>query len=95
VGSGARQPQAGTIIHTIGWPLDRRTHGGSFLYHLENNQVAVGFPVDLDYENPYLSPFEEFQRFKTHRRSVPLSRPVGASPWGRAINEGGFQAIPK
>ena len=64
--------QPGPIVHTIGWPLDRSTYGGSFLYHLENNQVAVGFVVGLDYENPYLSPFEEFQRFKTH----PAIRPV-------------------
>src|SRR5499426_2466855 len=55
----------GLVIHTTGWPLDARTYGGSFVYHLEGNQVAVGFVVGLDYENPYLSPYEEFQRFKT------------------------------
>ena len=60
------QHHQGRVIHTIGWPLDSRTYGGSFIYHLEDNQVAAGFVVGLDYENPYLSPFEEFQRFKTH-----------------------------
>jgi electron-transferring-flavoprotein dehydrogenase len=88
--------QAGLVVHTFGWPLDQRTYGGSFLYHLENNQVAVGFVVGLDYANPYLSPFEEFQRFKTH----PAIRPTFAGgrriAYGaRALNEGGFQAIPK
>ena len=58
--------QPGLVVHTIGWPLDRRTYGGSFIYHLADNQVAVGFVVGLDYQNPYLAPFEEFQRFKTH-----------------------------
>ncbi|MFQ5765880.1 MAG: NAD(P)/FAD-dependent oxidoreductase, partial [Rhodospirillales bacterium] len=62
----------GLVIHTIGWPLDSRTYGGSFLYHLEENQVAVGFVIGLDYENPYLEPFEEMQRFKTH----PAIRPT-------------------
>ncbi|MCK5623100.1 MAG: NAD(P)/FAD-dependent oxidoreductase, partial [Alphaproteobacteria bacterium] len=56
----------GAIMHSIGWPLDSRTYGGSFIYHLENNQVAVGFVVGLDYENPYISPYLEFQRFKHH-----------------------------
>jgi electron-transferring-flavoprotein dehydrogenase len=88
--------QPGLITHTIGWPLDRATYGGSFLYHLENNQVAVGFVVGLDYRNPFLSPFEEFQRFKTH----PAIRPVfeggrRISYGARALNEGGFQAIPQ
>jgi electron-transferring-flavoprotein dehydrogenase len=86
----------GKVVHTIGWPLDTRTYGGSFLYHLEGNQVAVGFVIGLDYTNPHLSPFEEFQRFKTH----PEVRPVFAGgrriAYGaRAINEGGFQSIPK
>src|SRR5690349_9576911 len=58
--------QAGLVVHTAGWPLDADTYGGSFLYHQENNQVAVGFVVGLGYSNPYLSPYEEFQRFKTH-----------------------------
>jgi len=90
------QHHQGRIVHTIGWPLDTRTYGGSFLYHLENNQVAVGFVVGLDYANPHLSPFEEFQRFKTH----PAIRPTfeggrRVAYGGRALNEGGFQSIPK
>src|SRR5690606_24138509 len=60
-----RVHQPGLVIHTAGWPLDNRTYGGSFLYHLENNQVAVGYVIGLNYENPYLSPYEEFQRYKT------------------------------
>jgi flavin-dependent dehydrogenase len=84
------------VIHTIGWPLDLQTYGGSFLYHLENHQVAVGFVLGLDYRNPYLSPFEEFQRFKTHpeiRKTFDNARRVcyGA----RAITEGGFQSLPR
>ena len=58
--------QPGSITHTVGWPVDTATYGGSFMYHLENNQVVVGYVIGLDYQNPYLSPFEEFQRFKTH-----------------------------
>ena len=58
--------QPGLVIHTTGWPLDSKTYGGSFLYHMENNQVMVGYVVGLNYENPYLSPYEEFQRYKTH-----------------------------
>jgi electron-transferring-flavoprotein dehydrogenase len=86
----------GRVVHTIGWPLDMQTYGGSFLYHFENHQVAVGFVVGLDYRNPYLSPFEEFQRFKTHpdiRATFEGARRVcyGA----RAISEGGFQSLPK
>ena len=66
--------QQGLVVHSAGWPMDSRTYGGSFLYHLEDNMVSVGFVVGLDYENPHLSPFEEFQRFKTH----PSIRPVFA-----------------
>ena len=90
------QHRRGLIVHTIGWPLDWETYGGSFLYHLENNQVAVGFVTGLDYRNPFLSPFEEFQRFKTHpeiRRFFEGGRRIAYG--ARAINEGGFQAIPK
>jgi len=91
----ARHSQ-GAITHTIGWPLDRRTYGGSFLYHLENNQVAVGFVIGLDYENPHLSPFDEFQRFKTHPAIRPTFEGGRRIAYGaRAINEGGFQSIPK
>jgi electron-transferring-flavoprotein dehydrogenase len=86
----------GEVIHTVGWPMDRKTYGGSFLYHLENNQVAVGFVIGLDYENPYLSPFEEFQRFKTHPTIRPTFEGGRRIAYGaRALNEGGFQAIPK
>jgi electron-transferring-flavoprotein dehydrogenase len=86
----------GSIIHTTGWPLDTKTYGGSFLYHLEDNQVAVGFVVGLDYSNPYLSPFEEFQRFKTHPAIRPTFEGGRRVSYGaRAINEGGFQSIPK
>ena len=86
----------GLIVHSVGWPLDRRTYGGSFIYHLENNQVAVGFVVGLDYENPYLSPFEEFQRFKTHPRIRPVFAGARRVAYGaRALNEGGYQSIPR
>ena len=86
----------GRAVHSIGWPMDRSTYGGSFLYHLEDNQVAVGFVVALDYRNPYLSPFEEFQRFKTHpsiRDTFEGGRRIcyGA----RALNEGGLQSLPQ
>ena len=90
------QHKPGQITHTIGWPLDQNTYGGSFVYHLENNQVAIGFVVGLDYQNPFLSPFDEFQRFKTH----PLIRPTlqdgkRISYGARALVEGGYQSLPK
>jgi len=85
----------GQVVHTIGWPLDARTYGGSFLYHLENNQVAVGFVVGLDYANPFLNPFEELQRFKSHPAIRPLFEGGRRIAYGaRALNEGGFQSIP-
>jgi electron-transferring-flavoprotein dehydrogenase len=88
--------QPGLVVHTIGWPLDRATYGGSFLYHLENRQVAVGFVIGLDYRNPFLNPFEEFQRFKTHP-SIRLFFEGGRriAYGARALNEGGFQSIPR
>jgi electron-transferring-flavoprotein dehydrogenase len=90
------QHEPGLIVHTIGWPLKSDTYGGSFLYHLEDNQVAVGFVVGLDYTNPHLSPFEEFQRFKTHPKVRPVFEGGRRIAYGaRAINEGGFQSIPK
>ncbi len=86
----------GRIVHTVGWPLDRATYGGSFLYHLEDNQVAIGFVIGLDYRNPHLSPFEEFQRFKLHPRIRPTLEGGRRVAYGaRALNEGGFQSIPK
>ena len=86
----------GTALHSVGWPLSSDTYGGSFLYHLNGNQVAVGYVVGLDYSNPHLSPFEEFQRFKTHpaiRNVFEGGRRVAYG--ARALNEGGFQSIPK
>lgn len=86
----------GDVVHTIGWPLDAATYGGSFLYHLENHQVAVGFVVGLDYANPFLSPFDEFQRFKTHPAIVDTFVDARRISYGaRALSEGGLQSIPK
>ena len=88
--------QAGLIVHTTGWPVDRQTYGGSFLYHLENNQIAVGFVVGLDYRNPWISPFDEFQRFKTHPAIRGFFEDGRRIAYGaRAISEGGFQSLPK
>lgn len=87
--------QLGKVTHTIGWPLDNNTYGGSFIYHLENNQVAIGYVVGLDYKNPYLNPFKEMQRFKQHPAIRPLFEGGKRIAYGaRAINEGGFQSIP-
>ncbi len=87
---------SGRAMHSIGWPMDRQTYGGSFLYHLEDNQVAVGFVVGLDYQNPYLSPFEEFQRFKTHPAIREVFEGGRRICYGaRALNEGGLQSLPK
>ncbi|WP_171080756.1 electron transfer flavoprotein-ubiquinone oxidoreductase [Telluria aromaticivorans] len=86
----------GLVIHTAGWPLDNSTYGGSFLYHLENNQVAVGFVVGLAYENPYLSPYEEFQRYKTHPAIRHYFEGAKRISYGaRAITAGGLQSLPK
>jgi electron-transferring-flavoprotein dehydrogenase len=86
----------GRVVHTVGWPLDNATYGGSFLYHLEDRQVAVGFVIGLDYRNPYLNPFEEFQRFKTHPAIRPTFDGGRRIAYGaRALNEGGFQSIPR
>jgi electron-transferring-flavoprotein dehydrogenase len=88
--------QKGLVVHSAGWPLDSRTYGGSFLYHLDDNMVSVGFVVGLDYENPFLSPFEEFQRFKTHPAIRPTFEGGRRIAYGaRAINEGGLQSIPR
>ncbi|MFC3458060.1 electron transfer flavoprotein-ubiquinone oxidoreductase [Massilia haematophila] len=86
----------GLVIHTAGWPLDNSTYGGSFLYHLENNQVAVGFVVGLAYQNPYLSPYEEFQRYKTHPAIRHFFEGGKRISYGaRAITAGGLQSLPK
>ncbi|MGB5329397.1 MAG: electron transfer flavoprotein-ubiquinone oxidoreductase [Gammaproteobacteria bacterium] len=86
----------GATLHTIGWPLKSDTYGGSFLYHNENNQVAVGFVIGLDYRNPHLSPFDEFQRFKNHPDIRPVFEGGTRVSYGaRAISEGGLQSIPK
>jgi electron-transferring-flavoprotein dehydrogenase len=90
------QHQPGLVVHTAGWPLDRSTYGGSFLYHLENHQVAVGFVVGLAYANPYLSPFDEFQRYKTHPAIRPFFEGGKRISYGaRAITAGGLQSLPK
>ena len=86
----------GFIMHSTGWPLDSETYGGSFLYHLEDNLVSYGFVIGLDYKNPYLSPYDEMQRFKLHplvRETFEGGRRI--SYGARALNEGGFQSIPK
>ena len=86
---------AGLVIHTAGWPLDAGTYGGSFMYHQENNQVAVGYVVGLGYSNPYLSPYEEFQRFKTHPAIRGVFENGKRIAYGaRAIAAGGLQSLP-
>jgi electron-transferring-flavoprotein dehydrogenase len=92
----AERHQPGLVVHGAGWPLARHGSGGSFLYHLENNQVAVGLIVDLNYANPYLSPFEEFQRFKHHpriRQTLQGGRRVAYG--ARSITKGGLNSLPK
>ncbi len=88
--------QPGLIVHSVGWPLAADTYGGAFLYHLEQNLVAVGFVVGLDYKNPWLSPYEEFQRFKTHpaiRGHLEGGRRIAYG--ARALSEGGYQSVPR
>jgi electron-transferring-flavoprotein dehydrogenase len=86
----------GLIIHTIGWPMDTRTYGGSWMYHMENNLVSIGYVTGLDYTNPYLSPFEEMQRHKTHPYiSQFLEGGRRISYGARALVEGGLQSLPK
>jgi electron-transferring-flavoprotein dehydrogenase len=88
--------QPGLVQHTFGWPLDSRTGGGSFLYHYGDGLVSVGFVVHLNYQNPYLSPYEEFQRFKTHptiRATLEGGKRIGYG--ARALTEGGWQSIPE
>lgn len=86
----------GQIIHTIGWPLDSKTYGGSWMYHMENNQISIGFVTGLDYQNPYLSPFQEMQRFKHHPAIKTYLEGGRRVAYGaRALVEGGFQSLPK
>jgi electron-transferring-flavoprotein dehydrogenase len=90
------QHTSGKVVHTIGWPLDNNTYGGSFIYHLDPNLIAIGFVVGLDYQNPYLNPYEELQRFKTHPAIRPLLENGKRIEYGaRSLNEGGLQSIPK
>lgn len=92
----SKQHKTGKVIHTVGWPLNHKTYGGSFIYHLPDNLVAIGFVVGLDYKNPWLSPFEEMQRFKNHPLVHDLLEEGERLRFGaRALNEGGFQSIPK
>lgn len=87
---------AGKVVHTIGWPLDTKTYGGSFVYHLGKNLLAIGFVVGLDYQNPYLNPYEEFQRFKNHPAIRPLLENSHRIAYGaRTLVEGGLQSLPK
>ncbi|KAI8809188.1 hypothetical protein BJ742DRAFT_771322 [Cladochytrium replicatum] len=88
--------EPGLVLHTLGWPMDMHTYGGSFMYHLENNQCAIGFVVALDYKNPTLSPYREFQRYKMHpfiRKYLEGGKII--SYGARALNEGGVQSLPK
>ena len=95
--------QPGLVLHTAGWPMDEHTYGGAFLYHLEDNKVALGFITGLDYSNPYLSPFEEFQRWKTHPNfrwylegEKEGLKPAKRLAYGaRAITAGGLLSLPR
>lgn len=92
----AEKHKAGTVMHTVGYPVDSSTYGGSFLYHAENNQIFLGYVIGLDYSNPYLSPFEEFNRYKSHpaiRKVLEGGKRI--SYGARALAEGGLQSIPK
>jgi len=87
---------AGLVVHTVGWPLDASTYGGSFIYHMKPNLLHIGMVVGLDYKNPYLSPYQEFQKLKTHPRIKALLEGGQCISYGaRCINEGGIQAVPK
>ena len=86
----------GLVMHTAGWPLDNSTYGGSFCYHAENNQIFIGYVIGLDYKNPYLSPYDEFQRFKTHPAIAKILNGGKRISYGaRALIEGGLQSLPK
>ena len=88
--------EQGSITHTIGWPMDNKTYGGSWIYHMEDNKISIGYVVGLDYENTYLSPYQEMQRFKTHPAIKPVLEGGKRIAYGaRALVEGGFQSLPK
>ena len=90
------QHEEGLVMHTAGWPLDKNTYGGSFVYHAENKQVFLGYVIGLDYKNPHLSPFDEFQRFKTHPAIKKIIDGGKRISYGaRALIEGGLQSLPK
>ena len=83
-------------MHTAGWPLDNNTYGGSFMYHAENKQVFLGYVIGLDYKNPHLSPYDEFQRFKTHPSIKKVIEGGKRISYGaRALIEGGLQSLPQ
>ena len=88
--------QEGKVMHSVGWPLDPKTYGGSFCYHAENNQIFIGYVIGLDYQNPYLSPYDEFQKFKTHPKMNSLLKGGKRISYGaRALIEGGLQSLPQ
>ena len=88
--------EEGTVMHTAGWPLDNNTYGGSFMYHAENKQVFLGYVIGLDYKNPHLSPYDEFQRFKTHPAIKKIIAGGKRISYGaRALIEGGLQSLPQ
>jgi len=88
--------QPGKVVHTVGWPLDTQTYGGSFIYHLNNNLLSIGLVVGLDYKNPYFSPYQEFQRFKHHPEIEKILKGGRVIRYGaRALNEGGWQSLPQ
>lgn len=88
--------QAGTVQHTVGWPLTKDVYGGSFIYHMQQNLVHIGIVIGLDYKNPYLNPYEELQKLKKHKMISELLKDGTCISYGaRAINEGGFYSIPK
>ncbi|KAL1805013.1 hypothetical protein ACET3Z_028081 [Daucus carota] len=90
-----RKHKPGSVLHTLGWPLDHNTYGGSFLYHMKDRQVSIGLVVALDYHNPYMSPYEEFQKLKNHPAIRTLLEGGTVLQYGaRTLNEGGFQSIP-
>ncbi|KAI5649197.1 hypothetical protein M9H77_35202 [Catharanthus roseus] len=92
---GADMHKPGSVLHTVGWPLDHKTYGGSFLYHMQDKQVAIGLVVALNYHNPFLNPFEEFQKFKGHPAIRHILQGGTVLQYGaRTLNEGGYQSIP-